>query len=92
MHVCVCVCVCERERVCVCVCERERECVCVCVCVHVTSERAIYKYEAAITLTLPPLSPSLTTHRVGSAGDIQLNGEFILEEHCTFINEKGLEL
>ena len=30
--------------------------------------------------------------RVGSAGEIQLNGEFILEEHCTFINGKGLHI
>ena len=27
--------------------------------------------------------------RVGSGGDIQLNGEFILEQHCSFVNEKG---
>ena len=31
-------------------------------------------------------------YSVGSGGDIQLNGEFILEKHCTFINEKGKHL
>ena len=29
------------------------------------------------------------TTRVGQNGDVQLFGEFILDEHCTFANEKG---
>ncbi|CAI8018068.1 Kinesin-like protein unc-104 [Geodia barretti] len=30
------------------------------------------------------------TTKAGSGGDIQLNGEFILEKHCTFVNGNGV--
>lgn len=30
--------------------------------------------------------------KVGQLGDIQLSGEYILDHHCIFINDKGLVL
>ena len=48
------------------------------------------------TALLTKIGPKVCGHyilcvfcSVGSGGDIQLNGEFILEEHCSFVNEKG---
>ena len=33
---------------------------------------------------------SLSWYRVGQDGDIQLSGQFILEDHCTIVNENGI--
>ena len=33
-----------------------------------------------------------SVYRVGQDGDIQLDGQFILEDHCTFSNENGTHI
>ena len=56
-----------------------------------------YVKEGSTKSVLPSFLPSLRANhntvfvffRVGQNGDIQLSGQFILEEHCTFDNKGG---